>query len=273
MQGLPTIVSALVSATQQTLQAPPGSPLWMTLGADALLFLHIAGGAVGLVSGAVALMVRKGGRAHRIAGLTFVVSMTCMAAIGAAVSPFLPIPQRANVAAGLLTLYLLASAWLAVRRRDIVPGWPDAAGLTVALTVVGAGALWTVQANQSPTGTLDGSPPQAFYIFMALGGLGAIGDVRLFVTGGLSGRPRLGRHLWRMSAALFIASGSFFLGQQRVMPIWMRGSVWLFVPALAPLAVMVYWLVRIRLAKSTVPPRPGPASDAAVEPVTRRAGI
>jgi hypothetical protein len=250
MTGVLTTAFGLVSATQQTLRPAADSPLWLKLAADALLFLHIGGGAVGLVSGAVALLARKGGRAHRIAGLTFVVSMTIMASIGAAVSPFLPIPQRANVIGGLLTLYLVVSAWLAVRHRDIVPGRLDLAGLIVALTAVAAGALWAVQASQSPTGTLDGSPPQAFYVFMVLGGLGAVGDLKLFYRGRVSGVPRLRRHLWRMCAALFIASASFFLGQQRVMPIWMRGSVWLLVPALAPLAWMVYWLIRIRIAKA-----------------------
>lgn len=52
-----------------TLQVPAGSPWWLELAADALLFLHIAGGAVGLLSGAAALIARKGGRAHRIAGV------------------------------------------------------------------------------------------------------------------------------------------------------------------------------------------------------------
>jgi hypothetical protein len=74
-----------------TLQVPDGSPWWLRLAADALLFFHVAGGAVGLLSGALALGARKGGRIHGIAGIAFVVSMTIMAAIGAAVSPFLPI--------------------------------------------------------------------------------------------------------------------------------------------------------------------------------------
>ena len=56
----------------------------------------------------------------------------------------------------------------------------------------------------------------------------------------------MARHLWRLSAALTIASGSFFLGQQRVMPVFMRGSPWLFVPVVAPLLLMVFWLVRVR---------------------------
>lgn len=232
-----------------TLQAPPGSPWWLTFGADALLFLHIAGGAVGLLSGAAALIARKGSKAHSIAGLTFVVSMTIMASIGAVVSPFLPIPQRANVVAGLLTLYLVISAWQAVREKQVIPGRLDIAGLIVALSTVATGVLWAVQASYSPTGTLDGSPPQAFYVFIIIGTFAAIGDVRLLVSGRLSGTSRLSRHLWRMCVALLIASGSFFLGQQRVMPAWMRGSPWLFVPVFAPFVVMLYWLVRMRLVR------------------------
>jgi uncharacterized membrane protein len=235
------------------LQVPAGSPWWLKLAADALLFLHIAGGAVGLVSGALALMARKGGRSHRISGMVFVVSMTIMASIGAAVSPFLPIPQRANVVAGMLTLYLVVSAWLAVRHKPVVPGRLDIAGLIVALATMATGALWAVQASNSPTGTLDGSPPQAFYVFIIIGSLAAIGDLRLVVRGRLSGTPRLARHLWRMCTALLIASASFFLGQQRVMPEWMRGSPWLFVPTFAPLVLMVYWLIRIRIKKGFFP--------------------
>jgi hypothetical protein len=239
------------------LQVPEGSPWWLKLAADALLFLHIAGGTVGLLSGAAALILRKGGRAHSIAGLVFVVSMTIMASIGAAVSPFLPIPQRANVVAGMLTLYLVVSAWLAVRQKQIVPGRLDIAGLIVALATLAAGLLWAVQAGNSRTGTLDGSPPQAFYVFIIIGSFAAIGDARLFVKGRLSGAPRLSRHLWRMCMALFIASASFFLGQQRVMPDWMRGSPWLFVPTFAPLVVMVFWLIRIRIKKGILSRLPG----------------
>jgi len=50
-----------------------------------------------------------------------------------------------------------------------------------------------------------------------------------------------------MCFSLFIASGSFFLGQMQVMPGWLRGSPLLFVAALAPLGFMVFWLIRVRL--------------------------
>ena len=235
------------------LQVPADSPWWVLAAANALLFLHIAGGAVGLISGAAALTARKGGRAHRLAGLVFVVSMTIMASIGAAVSPFLPIPQRANVMAGVLTLYLVVTAWLAVRHKNVVGGRLEIAGLVVAIATVATGVLWAVQASYSRTGTLDATPPQAFYVFIIIGTFATIGDLRLILKGHISGAPRLSRHLWRMCVALFIASASFFLGQQRVMPVWMRGCPWLFVPTLAPLLLMLFWLIRIRLTNGIVP--------------------
>ena len=68
------------------------------------------------------------------------------------------------------------------------------------------------------------------------------------VRGTLSPRQRVARHLWRMCFAFFIATGSFFLGQQDVMPQAVRGSPILFVLAFAPFAIMIFWLVRIRMA-------------------------
>ena len=237
------------------LQVPAGSPWWLSTGADLILFLHIAGGVIALGSGAIALFAKKGGRTHVIAGLTFCMSMAVMASIGAAASPFLPVPERANVIAGMLTLYLVWSGWASVRSKQVVAGRIEMLGLIVAMTTVVTGAWWAMQASKSPTGTLDGTPPQAFYVFIIIGTLATIGDLRLISRGRLTGAPRLSRHIWRVCFALFIASGSFFLGQQRVMPIWMRGSPWLFVPAFAPLVVMVYWLIRIRTHRPSMSPR------------------
>jgi hypothetical protein len=64
--------------------------------------------------------------------------------------------------------------------------------------------------------------------------------------GGLSGHQRIARHLWRMCAALVIAAFSFFIGQQKVMPEFVRGSPLLFGPPLAVLALMIFWLVYVR---------------------------
>jgi hypothetical protein len=52
--------------------------------------------------------------------------------------------------------------------------------------------------------------------------------------------------LWRMCLALFIATGSFFLGQAQVFPAPIRDSGLLAVPVFAVLAAMLYWLWRVR---------------------------
>ena len=90
------------------LQVAAGSPWWLFAAANLILFLHIAGGTLGIISGAVALLSRKGGRMHRLAGTVFLVSMLTMATIGAAASPFLPV--------------LCQEKKSAVPRRDIYPG-------------------------------------------------------------------------------------------------------------------------------------------------------
>ena len=64
--------------------------------------------------------------------------------------------------------------------------------------------------------------------------LAAAGDIRMLVGGGVFGAKRIVRHLWRMSFGFFIATGSFFLGQQQVFPAWLRGSSVLLYPG--PLA-------------------------------------
>ena len=75
--------------------------------------------------------------------------------------------------------------------------------------------------------------------------LAAAGDIRMLVRGGVFGAKRIVRHLWRMCFGLFVATGSFFLGQQQVFPAWLRGSPALFVPALLPLALLIFWLFRV----------------------------
>jgi hypothetical protein len=90
--------------------------------------------------------------------------------------------------------------------------------------------------------------------------LAAVEDIRMLARGGISGRQRITRHLWRMCFGLFIATGSFFLGQQQVFPAFLRGSIFLTVLALLPFPVMIYWLIRVRFSKAyEIQPPPDPA--------------
>jgi hypothetical protein len=89
---------------------------WLVRGAAALILsLHITAAGVGIVSGAIALLARKGSHLHRKAGNWFFVSMLTMSAIGAGVAPFLP--DRISTVAAVLTFYLVAAAWVTVKRQ------------------------------------------------------------------------------------------------------------------------------------------------------------
>jgi hypothetical protein len=55
-----------------------------------------------------------------------------------------------------------------------------------------------------------------------------------------------------MCFGLFIATGSFFLGQQQVFPAVLRGSFLLIVLAILPLGLLIFWFFRVRLANATV---------------------
>ena len=229
------------------LHVSPGSPAWMFAGADALLFLHIGGGGAGIVSGSIALLAPKGERLHRFAGDVFVVSMLIMSGIGASVAPFLS--DRPSTIAGIMTFYLVATAWMTVKREAGRIGAFEIGAFAVPLSVAAAGAIFAVMAAHSPTGKVDGEPPQSSYVFMIVGGLAAAFDLKVILRRGISGVPRIARHLWRMCVALFVAAGSFFLGQQQVLPASWRGSPALFLPELTILLLMIFWLLRVRLAR------------------------
>lgn len=235
-----------------TLDIDPAAPLYVHLAADAVLYVHIGGGALGLASGTAALLFRKGATAHRLAGQTFVAAMLVMAGIGAAVAPFLP--ERVSIVGGLVTFYLVATAWLAVRRPAGQVGRLEvlAAVASLGLLTLTVTSAW--MAASDPSGTLDGQPWQAFVLFGVLVPLAAIGDLRLLLGRGVTGARRIARHLWRMCAALFIAAGSFFLGQPDAVPEPMRGTAWVFAPPLATLLGMGYWLVRVRWGRPGWPP-------------------
>jgi uncharacterized membrane protein len=236
-----------------TLQIPPESPWWLHAGAALILFLHIAGGTVAMLSGAAALALRKGSRPHRVAGNIFFVSMLVMAAIGASVSPFLISPKGDgkwfDAIAAVLALYLVATAWATVRRKAGTLGrFETSACLFAACTSAGI-VLAGLQAASSPTGTLGGYAASDYYVFAALFALAAALDLSVILRGGVSGVPRIARHIWRMCTALFIAVGAFFFGQQRVMPEFIQGSPLLAVPPIAVLGLMLFWLLKVRLAK------------------------
>jgi uncharacterized membrane protein len=80
------------------------------------LLVHICAGSVGLLSGTAAIFFRKGSPRNVLAGKIFVASMLTMAV--AAVYLATVRHQSNNIGGGILTFYLIGTAWLTARRRD-----------------------------------------------------------------------------------------------------------------------------------------------------------
>ena len=178
------------------------------------LLVHVAAGITGLLTGFLALSLVKGSEGHRRIGRVFVTAM------------------------------LTVRPWTAESRRLLV-----AATVTAAL-----GGLYTLGGGialaAKGLSVYDGVTVPAMFIFGTITVLAALSDVGVIRRGGLTGTPRLVRHIWRMCYALFIASGSFFLGQAQVFPKAYRIFPLLAIPAFAPIVIMLYWIWRVRLRRS-----------------------
>jgi uncharacterized membrane protein len=207
---------------------------------NGLLQIHILAGALALVLGAVALMVRKGGTVHRRGGQLFVGSMLIMGITAAVLG---------NIGGGLMSAYFVVTALTTVRPVTMWTRWANAG----ALVVVAVLALGTIQkgfiAFASPGRTLNGVPSFMLFFIGAAMALAAAGDIRVMRSGPLRGGPRLARHLWRMCFALFIAAGSFFSIEARVARILPDPFTTLgmrMLPIALVFVAMFYWLWRVR---------------------------
>jgi uncharacterized membrane protein len=208
-----------------------------------LLAFHIAAGVLAMIAGAAAVSFSKGSRWHARAGNIFVASMLCMAAAASCLAYMKHQPN--NVFGGFLTIYLVATAWATARRRGGETSIADWIGFLFALTVGVLGVFHGFLKMAGREAVDLGTYPFMQLFMGSIILLAAIGDLRVLVRG-ISGKRRIARHLWRMCFGWFIATGSFFLGQQQVFPAWLRGSPALLVPALLPLVLLIFWLVRVR---------------------------
>ena len=220
-----------------------------------LTLFHIFNGLLGILSGAVAMVLRKGSPRHTWAGRVFVVSMLCMSGSAAYVSFVDPNGKSINLLMGLLTFYLVATAWLTAYRKRPQTNLADWAGVVAIVAVAIGLASSGVEAANSATGTKDGSAAGLYFAFVAVASLAAVLDLRMIWRGGVSGAQRLTRHLWRMCTALFIAVGSFFLGQPQVFPVGIRNSGILAVPTLLVILSLGYWLFRVNAFHRLLPQR------------------
>jgi hypothetical protein len=216
------------------------------------LVVHITAGGSALLTGFVALGAAKGSRLHRRSGTLFFWAMLVMALTGAgiaAVEATRPEPKTgilATMLMGLFTAYLVVTALTTVRppstwsRRLDLLGVPLATAIGVSLFTLGIRALG---GDQFPMLTA------VEFVFGVIALLAAGSDLRLIRSGqSPRGVQRIARHLWRMTFALWIATFSFAPRLTRFVP--KPFGMVTMVPVLVVLALMFYWLWRVRYRRS-----------------------
>lgn len=180
----------------------------------ALLPLHIIAAALALLFGYVALFAAKGSPLHRRTGRLFVYAMVAMALSAAYIAAITS--ESTNVIAGLLTFYFVTTGMLTVRRVPTAR-WIQIAGVALALS---AGVLaFGVARDMALRDRPEAAP---LFIFGVVALLGAAGDTRVIRGGGVEGRARIKRHLWRMCFAMWVAAASFFWGPPDRVPELVR---------------------------------------------------
>lgn len=212
------------------------------------LMVHILGGSVGILSGWIAVLAVKGERLHLLFGKIFAAGMTMLAMTAIYLSiqlTALKPMEQANIGMGLFVLYLISTSWMAVRRAPGTTGIFEKGACAVAVAVSLIFLFWGMLARAP--GGYDGYRASFYFVLGAVIALFAAFDLRVIIKGGLDGSARIARHLSRMCTAWFVASASFFFGQQKVMPDWVQGSKVLIALALAPLVFLIFWLVRVRI--------------------------
>jgi len=214
--------------------------LWVALA------VHFAAGLVAIVTGTIALAAAKGGRLHKQIGLVFTWAMIVLGLTAAGIGTYEKIPGQ--VFGGLLAAYLVFTAMTTVKP---LPGIGQRVNFALMVLAFGYGVVSLyggVVEWLDPTVQVVGRPrvvPPLIIGTVVL--LAAFGDLRAIREGGLRGSRRLTRHLWRMCFALFVATGSFFLGQMKFIPEPVRILPLILVLAFAPIPFLLYWMWRVRV--------------------------
>lgn len=210
--------------------------VWLTL------ITHFAAGLTGLVAGTIALSVSKGGQLHKQSGMVFTYAMITVGVL----ATILYAIEGKSILGGLFPVYLIFTAVTTVKPIPRGERQVDIAFMLLAFVIAAGTYLNGVIAWQAPRHMVAGVPAQMIFFIATVTLLAALGDARMIRDGGIRGTRRIARHLWRMCFGLFIATGSFFLGQLKFIPAPIRIVPVLFLLAIAPLLVLLYWMWRVR---------------------------
>ncbi|MGQ0534394.1 MAG: hypothetical protein ACT4OF_17135 [Caulobacteraceae bacterium] len=208
---------------------------------------HASAGAIGIVTGIVALSARKGSRLHRTAGTVFFAVLLLTAATGTYLG-FLS-EELGNAIAGIVTIYLITTSWVTIRRPEGKIGAFEVGAFLFAAAGAVVAYWAAIAAVRSGTALFGGLP---YMIIATIIAIAALADLSVLLRRGLRGKQRVARHLWRMQLGFAAAVGSFFPGQLEHFPEAIqniRPFILLFNPFFTVIGVMLFWLLYVLVTK------------------------
>ena len=177
----------------------------------AVLALHVAGGTSALGAGPVAMLLRKGGRPHRLFGRTYAGAMTVTAFSALVLA--LATRNALLLMIAVFSQFLVFTGWRALRQRRLHEGghgarWFDwlAAGLTLAFSVGLFVAAWSGDRNVTE-------------LFFGVGGsVLAVRVMRQLTGRGVRNGDWPVRHMIGMSAAYLATVSAFAVVTLTMLP-------------------------------------------------------
>ena len=216
-----------------------------------IMAVHALTGTAIVVSGAMALLLSKGSSQHKLADRLFVGLMLLMGPVVAAGAWLAP---GSISPLGMLfvcfIIYLVVSAWSTIRRSERLLAPLDMVAPVVALGISITGLLMGFDAFGNPSVGKDIPPKEAYFFFAALAFIAMLLDANNLRVGGVRGKHRIVRHVWRMSCALFFATASFFTGPGSIVfPESVRGNPVLSIPQFLVVILALFWIYRLLFPK------------------------
>lgn len=212
-----------------------------------LMTIHGIVGACVVLSGASALLSKKGSIFHRNSGKIFALAFCLMAGVilttGLLASSLI---STLGITYTALAAYLVLTSWATVRTPPATLDRFSYVAPALACSIGIMSLYWGGMAALGYAEIDDDIPVAAYFVFGGLAFLTAWGDVSVVLKGGLVGVQRLARHLWRMCFVFYLSTATLFTGPGSVVfPEDVRGSWVLMIPELSVLALSLYWLTKV----------------------------
>lgn len=216
-----------------------------------VIAVHALVGSIVVGSGVLALSLRKGSAQHTLAGRLFVGSMLLMGPVVAAGALSTPGSLSSlGILFVFFIIYLVISAWSTIRQTELPITRLDIAAPAAALCISIAGLVMGFDTINNPSDVADLPPNQAYFFFAALAFVAMLLDANNLRLGGVRGKHRIVRHVWRMACALFFATSTLFTGPGSIVfPESVRGNLAMSIPQILVALLALIWIYRLLSSK------------------------